>query len=172
MRDPTSLLRTYKVEELERIAQAQIKEFGGQFTVPVDIDYLIETLPGVQLDYYPALMANHQILGMVCREADTDRYLIFIDEGLADSESQRARYRMTVAEEYAHLLIHRPAIETVQGIEDFRALQKFRKWYECERNAKRLAAMILMPSQYVLDDCRNLYPKMIAVTGFSNSTAV
>jgi hypothetical protein len=168
MTDPTGQLRTYSVQELEQISRQALDRIGLDGLPPVDIEYLIETLPGVQLDYYPALKANHQILGMVCREVPSNRFLIFIDADLADSESQRARYRMTVAEEYAHLLIHRTAIETVQGIDGFRALLRFRKWYECERNAKKLAAMLLMPSAWIDRDSRALYSQLVRVAGFGN----
>jgi hypothetical protein len=169
MSDPTSQLPIYTVQELERIAQEQIKKVSGQFTIPVDIELMIETLPGVMLDVYQSL---YHIMGAVCNGPAKNQITICIDDRLANLEELKKRYRMTLAEELAHLLLHRKVIESIKSIKEFQALQRFRKWDQCERNAKKLAAMILMPWNYVLDDCRTMYPQLVAVAGYSNPTAV
>lgn len=166
--DPVNHLRTYDVAELERIAHEQLSKLGSGFTIPLDVDYIIEQLPGVDLDYYPALRNNYGLDGMVGLDLDTGETIIYIDETLATSESLPRRYRMTVAEELAHLVLHRKAIESVRESTDFQGLHKLANWYDYERNAKRLAAMILMPSEYILKHSRDLYHKIVSHVGFDN----
>ena len=69
--DPVNHLRTYDVAELERIAHEQLSKLGSGFTIPPDVDYIIEQLPRVDLDYYPALRDNYGLDGMVCLDLDT-----------------------------------------------------------------------------------------------------
>ena len=166
--EPASYLRTYSIAELERIAHEQIRKLASDFTIPLDVDYIIEQLPGVDLDYYPALRDNYSLDGMVGVDLDTGEIIIYIDETLATSESLLRRYRMTVAEELAHLVLHRKAIESVREPTDFLGLHKMPNWYDYERNAKRLAAMILMPSEYVLKHSRDLYHEIVTRVGFDN----
>lgn len=166
--DPASHLRTYSVAELERIAHEQLRNLGSGLTIPLDVDYVIEQLPSADLDYYPALRDNYGLDGMVGVDLDTGEIIIYIDETLATSESLLRRYRMTVAEELAHLILHRKAIESVRDPKDFQGLHKLPNWYDYERNAKRLAAMILMPSEYILKHSRHLYHEIVTHVGFDN----
>ena len=63
---------TYTVQELEHKArQFLAAQFGPDVPVPVDVDLLIEQLPGVDLDYWPGLRDNHGLEGMVCRNVET-----------------------------------------------------------------------------------------------------
>ena len=62
--NPADLLREHTVAELERIAEQYHAKMENGFIVPVDIDLIIESMPGVDLDVYPRLKANHGILGM------------------------------------------------------------------------------------------------------------
>lgn len=170
--DPVNHLRTYNVAELERIAHEQLSKLGSGFTIPLDIDYIIEQLPGVDLDYYPALRDNYGLDGMVGPDLDTGEIIIYIDVKLATSERFLRRYRMTVAEELAHLILHRRAIELVKDPKGFLGLHKLPNWYQYERNAKKLAAMILMPSEHVLKDSRDIYHRIVAHVGFDNAAVV
>jgi Zn-dependent peptidase ImmA (M78 family) len=64
---------------------------------------------------------------------------------------------MTVAEELAHIRLHRPLIEAIQSPDDFRKLHSHPHWTEIERNAKKLAAMLLMPTQPLMVEAREVY---------------
>jgi len=167
-----SHLRTYNVSELERIAHEQLRKPTSGFTIPVDIEHIVEELPGVDLDYYPGLRANYGLDGMVGLDLDTGEIIIYIDEELATLERLLRRYRMTVAEELAHLILHRKAVEAVKDPKDFQSLYKIPNWHECERNAIKLAAMILMPSECVLEDSRDLYHQIVSQIGFDNPKVV
>ncbi len=169
---PSDYLRTYTIPELERIAHDYLRSPSRPVGVPIDIDYLVEQLPGVDLDHYPCLRENHRLDGMVGTDQETGEIAIYIDEGLATSERLLRRYRMTVAEEFAHLILHRKAVEAVVTPEDFYELRKLPNWYEYERNAKKLAAMLLMPYEFVLEYSRQLYHKFIEQVGFGNPPAI
>jgi Zn-dependent peptidase ImmA (M78 family) len=169
---PSKHLRTYTVSELERIAHDFLRSTARPVDIPIDVDYLVEQLPGVDLDHYPCLRDNHQLDGMVGVDRETGEIIIYIDENLATSETLLRRYRMTVAEELAHLILHRKAIEAVVTPQNFYELRKLPSWYEYERNAKKLASMILMPYEFVLDYSRKLYNKFVEQAGFGNPLAI
>jgi hypothetical protein len=169
---PSNYLRTYTVTELERIAHDFLRSLPRPVSVPIDIDYLVEQLPSADLDHYPCLRDNHQLDGMVGVDLETGEIVIYIDETLATSETFLRRYRMTVAEELAHLILHRKAIEAVTNPADFHELRNTPNWYEYERNAKKLAAMLLMPYEFVQEYSRHLYHKFVEQAGFENPSAI
>ncbi len=160
--NPADSLREYSVKELEIIAERYHKQMENGFSIPVDIDLIIETMPGVDLDIYPSLKANYDILGMTGTD-DRGMILIYIDEGLADQASQQRRYRMTLAEEFAHILIHRDALMQVKNPKDFIAIHSHPQWNIFDRNAKRLAAALLMPARTVARSAGEWYSKIIDV---------
>lgn len=158
--NPADFLQTYQISELERIAQSF--QDGINFSVPVDIENILENHEGVDLDIWPGLAANHKLLGWT--GIDTERpgvIYVFIDDKLADTASMENRYRMTVAEEFAHILLHKKTIEAVNKPADFKAIQHHQNWYLYERNAKWLAAALLMPAGHLIQDARSLYNKVI-----------
>ncbi len=162
---------TYTVADLERRAQKFLHEQLGQdVPIPVDIDLLLEQVPEVDLDYWPGLRSNHGLEGMVARDVQKGSLYIFIDADLADT--QPTRYRMTVAEELAHLVLHRKMIDQITEPADFRELQRHYRWHEMERNAKRFGAAILMPGDAVTREARLVFPKLVRVAGFGNIAAV
>lgn len=161
--NPADKLREYSITELEQIAEKFHDGIGDRFEIPVDVDLLLEGIDGVDLDIWPGLQANYKMLGMTGFNSDTGILSIYIDDQLADSSSGIRRYRMTVAEELAHIIIHRPAIEAVEKPEDFKHIQSHDRWYLYERNAKWLAAAILMPASHVLRDAEKMYIEMISV---------
>jgi Zn-dependent peptidase ImmA (M78 family) len=97
---------------------------------------------------------------------------VFVDEDLADSDYRRNFYRTTVAEELAHVVLHREVIEQVTSVEDFCRLQSHKEWYVCERNAKRLAAAVLMPPQELLGESNRIYRQLVQAVGYANLEAV
>lgn len=173
--NPADLLREYKVEELERIAELYHKKMENGFSIPVDIDLIIESMPGVDLDIYPCLKANHGILGMAGIN-ENGMISIYIDDELMDQDSQQRRARMTLAEEFAHILIHGEAIQHVKSPKDFCLIHSHPKWPTFDRNAKRLAAALLMPARTIIEDGSEWYSKVISALPanlrYSNSNAI
>lgn len=162
---------TYSVRTIERMAHEFLRErYGTDIPIRIDIDYLVETLPDVTLDYWPALRANHRIDGMIMRDVGSGRLFVYIDEHVADTQPNR--YRMTVAEELAHLILHGKLIEQITSIDEFKALQGHYRAKEMERNAKRFAAAVLMPADNVLKHATVFYPKLVRVAGYGNTAAI
>jgi hypothetical protein len=162
---------TYEVPELERLARELLGQyFGSDIIIPVDVDLFVERVDGVDLDYWPGLRANHGIEGMIARDPKTGRLFVFIDDKLADT--QPTRYRMTVAEELGHLVLHRKMIDQVHSPDDFKELQQHYRWHGMERNAKRFAAAILMPGDAVTAHAARWYPQFVKAAGFGNAPAI
>jgi len=68
--------------------------------------------------------------------------------------------------------LHKKIIEQVTDLETAIELLNQPEYETMDRNAKRFAAAILMPSELVLRDARQLYPDLVKVAGFRNSQAV
>jgi Zn-dependent peptidase ImmA (M78 family) len=131
--------------------------------LPVDVVILVEKSEGIDLDYWPGLRANHQVEGMVARDRQTGDLFIFIDEELADDDSRdgRARFRMAVAEELAHVHLHRSLINRVESPEGFCELHRHPQWTDVERDAKLFAQMLLMPTKRLLDEARETFENIV-----------
>ncbi len=153
-------VRVYTVAELERLSTDYLaRHFGADVLIPVDVDLLVEKAEGIILDVWPKLRANHKVMGMVLRDVGSGEIFIFIDEDLADDDTPNglARYRMTVAEELAHVRLHRALIDEIQSPDDFRKIQTHSQWNDMERNAKKFAAMILMPTRALMAEAREVF---------------
>lgn len=162
---------TYTVAELEDKASALLSEIlGPEFDIPVDIDLLAERLEGVTLDYTRGLREHHSLDGMVLRDADTGELFIYVDEWLADHNPNR--YRMTVAEEVGHIVLHRELVDAISDVASFREMQQHPLFRQIERNAKRFAAAILMPGSAVVQRAQATYPRLVKVAGFGDIGAI
>lgn len=162
---------TFDALELERLAREFLgQHFGSDIIIPVDVDLLVERVDGVDLDYWPGLRANHGIEGMIARDPKSGLLFVFIDDKLADTKP--TRYRMTVAEELGHLVLHSKMTAQVQTPADFKQLQQHYRWKQMERNAKRFAAAILMPGDALTLQAERLYPRLVKVAGYGNAPAI
>lgn len=162
---------TYDVATLERRARELLHaQFGADVPIPVDVDLLLETIEGVDLDIWPGLRSRYNVDGFVGRDIETGQLVILIDDWLADHRP--TRYRMTVAEELGHVVLHRSLIEQVGAPDDFLHLQRHHRWHEMDRNAKRLAAAVLMPAKQIEQAAGQWYSKLVAVAGFEDVAAV
>ena len=124
----------------------------------------------MDLDYWPDLRDNHGLEGMVCRDAESRELIVYIDEWLADHRP--TRYRMTVAEEAGHGVLHRSVIDQINNPEDFRELQQHALWRDMDRNSKRFAAALLMPGAVVTEHAGRIYTRLVRVAGFGDLDAV
>jgi hypothetical protein len=162
---------TYNVAEIEAKAADLLRQtFPSGLELSIDVEHVLESVPNVFFDLWPGLRGNHQVEGMVCRDTATGELCVYVDDDLADNNPNR--YRMTVAEELGHVILHRAVIDKVTSPEDFCELQRHDKWREMDRNAKRFAAALLMPADKLLEQARDWYPRLISVAGFNNPDAV
>ncbi len=100
---------------------------------------------------------------MVARDRETGHLFVFIDEALADDDSRegKARFRMAVAEELAHIHLHRPLIVAVDSPEGFCELHRHPQWQDVERDAKLFAQMLLMPTKRLFDESRETFEHIL-----------
>jgi hypothetical protein len=157
-------LPVYTVAEIEKRVSAYLRQkLGPNPAIPIDVDFLVEDGEGIDLDEWPKLRTNHGIEGGIWREPGTGELRVYIAEELMsdDSKSGIARYRMTVAEELAHLQLHRGVIDSMESADDFRKLHNHPLWAEVERNAKRFAAAILIPHEALTIEAREGFAEIV-----------
>jgi hypothetical protein len=172
---PSGEIPTYSNEVLEEEATKLLEgRFGADIPIPVDVEWLTETLEGVDLDCYPALRSNYGVDGGVWREGDGGNLLVAIDEDLMDDDSPPgvARYRMVVAQELAHLIIHREAVSQVEGPDQFRSFHNRLVGTQVERDTRRLAGALLMPQKQLQDEANHVYRQLVQLVGTGNAPAV
>jgi hypothetical protein len=172
---PVEDLPTFGEDELERRATDLLRgRYRGGVPVPVDIEWLLETTPGVDFDCYPALRANYAIDGGVWADKKTGGLLACVDEGLMDDDSKKgvARYRWVVAEQLAHLLIHQDVVARLDGPEAFREFDNRCLGTRAQRNTERLAAALLMPAEQLVAEAGEVYQQLVRVAGTDNPEAI
>lgn len=152
----------YTVRELERISTGVLQQrFPHGVTIPVDIDFIVDTEPNVTLDIARGLQGGCGVAGAVVAHPEERRFTIMIDERVADGNA--AFYRFTLAEEYAHLVLHRGILAEVRSLDDVVALHSSDAYYSVlDRNAKRLASCILMPTEPLRRDARSVFAALRA----------
>ena len=162
----------YTVAALERRAEEMLRaRCGWPPDIPVDIEFLVDQEPGVLLDILPGLRENFGVAGLVRHEPKTDQMRVIIDAETADHPSA-SFYRFTVAEEFAHVLLHREIMAQTQTADDLAELHAWTGYDKIDRNAKRLAAALLMPTITVSAQARTLYPRLVKVAGFEDPAAI
>jgi hypothetical protein len=152
----------YTAAELEQIAADTVNAyFPLGVTIPIDIDYLVESDPRVTLDVMRGLKDTYAVAGAVVTHPDEARVTILIDEAVADGPAPF--YRFTLAEEFGHLVLHRPVIERIANLEEVVALHRSSEYYDVlDRNAKRFAAAILMPAAQLRKDAQAVFIRLRA----------
>lgn len=108
---------------------------------------------------------------MVRYEPETDRMRVIVDAEIADHPSA-SFYRFTVAEEFAHILLHRDIMSRVRTAEDLEELHAWSGYDAIDRNAKRLAAALLMPTITVSAHARTLYTQLVKAAGLGAPAAI
>jgi hypothetical protein len=172
---PGEPLPSYRDDELEALAVHFLQgRFGSDVPIPVDIEWLVETLPDVDFDGYPALRANYGLDAGVWRDPTSGKLLVAVDEEVMDDDSAKgiARYRSTVAEQLSHVLLHPAAIEKLDGPDAFSRFQTQVLGAGAGRAARRLAQALLMPTEGVREEARRVYRQLVQLVGTGNPVAV
>lgn len=146
----------YDLPELEGIARRVLEErLPEGITIPIDIDFLVDTEPGCVLELVPDLWGSRGVAGTILAHPEERRYTILVDATVADTAPPF--YRFTVAEELAHLTLHREILEQVRTLDDAVRLQESPNYFYLDRNAKWLAGALLMPATHLRSDARALF---------------
>lgn len=132
----------------------------------VDIDLTIEKNYGFTIDVVP--MRADKGVEAWC---SISKKFLYVDIELADNPGLERRYRMTLAEELAHSILHTKIYNGVTTYEQWET-----RWDEIEegvhdrldKNAKELAGIILMPADSFFEamlDARDFYHKKSGING-------
>jgi len=149
-------IKDHPLYELEQIASSVLYGAGSCIVgYRVDIEKLIEIK-------YHLIITTHYHLKEYGVEAFTltKGKRIFVDFHLLDNPSFDKRYRFTLAEELAHLIIHHKVYEDCSTIEE--RIQREKQFSRqdlsyLETNAKALASAILMPKLFVEERMEKLF---------------
>jgi len=149
----TKYVEWHKHEKLEEIAD----KIHGDLTkdIPIDIDYIIEAM-GLEIDDVSNLKADFGIFGFLGKIKG--RFTILIQKG--DLSLTNYNTSLTLAEELAHFILHKPLFQDVKNIDDafaFYASVKKESKMMIEFNAKHLAGAILIPRDHLRQKALKLY---------------
>lgn len=109
----------------------------------VDIDGIVEKCYDIRIEGAP-LKWEHGVEGYPCLGG----HKIFIDSGLMNDDRQERRYRFTLAEEFAHIILHKDIWKNVNTPEEWADAWKDLSdgiHNKLDNNAKELAGILLMP---------------------------
>jgi len=148
-RKPSPKVREFALYELERIAASALAKAPGCVRGRVvDIERVMTEGCGVRLVAFQDLARQWKAYAFT----DTTGRFVFVDADLMDEVRQAKKYRFTLAEELAHLLIHTGVFAGCKTIEQRLAIEESLNDVRRERmehNAKALAGMLLIPETAV-----------------------
>lgn len=163
----------YTDAELEQKAHEYIRHrVDVQFGIPVNVELLLEGHENVEVDYVDGLgKYGGGFAGCVCRHMNGVDLKVFIDQDLADSGA-KPLYLATVAEELAHIILHKSVFIQVKSFPEFLEVQRSPEWGPIERDAKRLSAAMRMPFRNLALNVEQMYPDIVDEHGFGDITEV
>ena len=122
----------YTVAQLEQRAELLLKQrCGWPPEIPVDIELLVEREPGMLLDILPGLQEIAGVAGFVRYESKIKNFRLIIDADVADHPAA-SFYRFTVAEEFAHVMLHRQVMDQVSTLDDLNSLHEWSGYSEID----------------------------------------
>jgi len=107
------------------------------------IEYIIESGFGIRIDPVPL-----KVQFAVEAFPAIGKNIIYVDIGLMDDERQERRYRFTLAEELAHIILHADIYKKVETFDGYFRVERSIPddlYHRLDNNAKELAGILLMP---------------------------
>ena len=133
----------------------------------VDIDGIVERCYDIRIEGAP-LKWEHGVEGYPCLGG----HKIFIDSGLMNDDRQERRYRFTLAEEFAHIILHKDIWRKVNTPEEWADA-----WKELpddihnklDNNAKELAVIVLLPRYTFINRAVEIRDSLCVTFGYKLS---
>ena len=138
----------------EKLSMAQIREIAEKFrkdyifnySIPVDIERIIELTMGIYIIPVKSLQHDCDMEGFISRDFKS----IYVDEALYTDDRYYKRVRFTIAHEIGHFVLHRSNIDMVRFLSDDE-WKAFRinlqdeplRWFETQ--ASEFAGRLLVP---------------------------
>lgn len=152
--------------EIQEVGDKILKEINyDDYThYAVDIEYIIESHFNIRIESAP-LKWYRGVEGY----PSLNGRKIYVDVNLMNEDNQERRYRFTLAEELAHIILHSDIWKDVETVDEW--VQKWSNIPESDDrylniNAKELAGVILMPKNYFINRAIQLRDKFIAENSF------
>jgi len=160
----------YTTKEIERRAANLLKAKCGQNPhPPIDLELLLESMPGVRLDIITNLRLRHNVEGCVCKELESGLIYVYVDAEIARNEFH---YRTVIGEELGHIQLHAKLIESLQCVDDFLDIQHHCDWMIAERDARSFGRAIAMPFPALVKEAEAIYESLVDVAGFGDRNAI
>jgi len=143
----------YDIPTLEEIAKVFLEKYHDKKQLEVDIEYIAEAKLGWSIIPFSSLTDLHGIEACALRGKT-----IYIDQYLMDHKERK--YRFTIAEELAHVVLHEQIYEHCTSIEDHLDIYgeiKVEDYWRMDRNAKYLASAILLPAKVFEEKALEIY---------------
>lgn len=158
----------YSYSELEIISQEILVEYFPQpLTPPLAIEDIAELKIFDDYILLPNLKTNYDSYGFIGKSGT--KWYLHVDEYTADNWYTTCRF--TVAEEVAHFRLHKNIFENVHDVSSYISLRDSlsnRLYNIIEKDAKYVAAAILIPTELILYDAWNIYVEKIKDQSFSS----
>ena len=159
MRSPS--VPDYKPWDIELLADEFLARYWRPSEKWVDIELIIERDLDVLIDYVDA--GAFCTLGGLCKRLSDSRFVIVVDEDLADRNPNR--YRFTLGQEAGHLILHEDvlaAISTPQEAHEFQQSLDADTYAQMERDVNRFAGAVLLPRREFSMAARETYAEFLA----------
>ena len=143
----------------EKLSMAQIREIAEKFrkdyifnySIPVDIERIIELTMGIYIIPVKSLQHDCDMEGFISKDFKS----IYVDEALYTDDRYYKRVRFTIAHEIGHFVLHRSNIDMVRFLSDDE-WKAFRinlqdeplRWFETQ--ASEFAGRLLVPIDQIV----------------------
>jgi len=153
------------LSELQKIGDKIIEKFNKDNPYyEVDIDLLVERHYNIRIEGAP-LRWEHGVEGYPCLGG----HKIFIDSNMMNDLKQERRYRFTLAEEFAHIILHKDIWKEVKTPEEWASAWKNLPdniHNKLDNNAKELAGILLLPRYSFINRAIELRDSLCAALGY------
>lgn len=139
-------------------------------SLPIDLEFLIENEPNLELQIKDGLVQRHKVEGAVLKEEQSQNLVVWVDYFVYSGNW--ARYNAVLGEEFAHVQLHKALLLQVKSVDDFLDLQSHPEWDRYESDAKRFSRMFRMPASMFVAAAEGLYPRIVAEHGFADPLLV
>jgi len=168
------------VKGLIEYTASEIENLAGDFLrsrvdvprhIPTDVELLLEGTADVQLQIIPGLIAEHNVEGCVCNESSSRLLTVYVDRKIGNALDD-ARYNAVIAEELAHITIHRVLIEQIKSVKDFIETRQCEQWQQIERDAELFSLAIRIPANNIHEECSKAYEEVVFENGFQGTPLI
>jgi hypothetical protein len=147
------------------------KRVDVPFRAPINVEVLLENTPDVHIEDMRGLREKYSVEGAVCTEDDTHELTVLVDYHLMNGPDD-AGYNAVIAEEFAHIILHRAVIQQIKSIDDFIEFRKCPQWKQIELDARGFSAAVRMPEQLIMRRAEAVYPEVVDEHGFGDPHSI